>query len=99
MDKDQVLILHNRTLIDLGECGAIVLAQEIRAGRLIIDDSVARQVAITKGLSVVGTVGVLRVAKARQIIPAVKPILDDLRSHGTWISNKLYYQILATEKE
>ena len=63
-DKDQVLILHNRTLIDLGECGAIVLAQEIGAERIIIDDRVARQVAIAKGLSVIGTVGVLRVAKA-----------------------------------
>ena len=44
-DKDQVLILHHQTLINLGECGAIVLAQEIRAERIIIDDRVARQVA------------------------------------------------------
>ena len=44
-DKDQVLILHHQTLIDLGECGAIVLAQEIRAERIIIDDRVVRQVA------------------------------------------------------
>ena len=98
-DKNQVLILHNRTLIDLGECGAIVLAQEIRAERIIIDDRVARQVAISKGLSVIGTIGVLRVAKARRIIPVIKPILDDLRSHGTRISDRLYYQILATEGE
>ncbi len=98
-DKDQVLILHYRTLIDLGECGAIVLAQEIEAERIIIDDRVARQVATEKGLSVVGTVGVLRVAKAQGIIPAVKPILDDLRSQGTRISDKPYYQILETERE
>ena len=98
-DKDQVLILHYQTLIDLGECGAIVLAQEIEAERIIIDDRVARQVATAKGLSVVGTVGVLRVAKAQGIIPAVKPILDDLRSYGTRISDKLYYQILETERE
>ena len=98
-DKDQVLILHYRTLIDLGECGAIVLAQEIGAERIIIDDRVARQVATAKGLSVIGTVGVLRVAKAQHIIPAVKPILDDLRSYGTRISDKLYYQTLATERE
>ena len=97
--KDQIFILHNQTLIDLGECGAIVLAQEIRAKRIIIDDRVARQVAIAKGLSVIGTVGVLRVAKARGIIPAVKPILDDLRSNGTRISDKLYYQMLTTERE
>lgn len=98
-DKGQVLILHNRTLIDLGECGAIVLAQEIRAERIIIDDRVARQVAIEKGLPVIGTVGVLRVAKTQRIIPAVKPILDDLRSHGTRINDRLYYQTLAVERE
>ncbi len=98
-DKDQVLVLHHQTLIDLGECGAIMLAQEIGAGRIIIDDRVARQVAIAKGLSVIGTVGVLRVAKALRIIPAIKPLLDDLRLHGTRISDKLYRQILTTESE
>lgn len=97
--KDHVFILHNQTSIDLGECGAIVLAQEIGADRIIIDDRVARQVAIAKGLSIIGTVGVLRVAKAKRIIPAVKPILDDLRSNGTRISDRLYYQTLATEGE
>ncbi len=98
-NKNQVLILHNRTLIDLGECGTIVLAQEIGAERIIIDDRVARQVAIAKGLSVIGTVGVLRVAKERRIIPAIKPILDDLRFHGTRISDKLYHQTLTAERE
>ena len=99
INKDQVIDLHNRIPIGLGECGAIVLAQEIRTERLIIDDRVARRVAIAKGLPVIGTVGVLRVAKAKRIVPAVKPILDDLRSHGTRISDNLYYQTLATERE
>ena len=63
INKDQVIDLHNRIPIGLGECGAIVLAQEIRTERLIIDDRVARRVAIAKGLPVIGTVGVLRVAK------------------------------------
>ena len=98
-DKNQVFILHNQTLIDLGECGTIVLAQEIGAERIIIDDRVAREVAIAKGLPVIGTVGVLRVAKTLHIIPAVRPILDDLRSHGTRISDRLYHQILTTEGE
>ena len=98
-DKNQVITLHNNVSIGLGECGAIVLAQEIGAEKIIIDDRVARRVAIAKGLSVVGTVGILHIAKTQHIIPAVKPILDDLRSHGTRISDKLYYQTLATEGE
>ena len=98
-DKDQVITLHNRAPIGSGECGAIVLAQEVGAEKIIIDDRVARRVAIAKGLSVIGTVGVLCVAKAKGIIPAVKPILNDLLSHGTRISNQLYHHILVTERE
>ncbi len=99
IDKNQVLILHNRTLLDLGECGAIVLAQEIDAGQVIIDDRVARRVAIARGLPIIGTIGVLLVAKTRHIIPDVKSILDNLRDHGTRISQRLYRQTLKNAGE
>lgn len=98
-DKEQVIILHNSVPIGLGECGTIVLAQEIGAEKVIIDDRVARHVAISRNLSVIGTIGVLRIAKARHIIQAVKPILDDLRLQGTRISDNLYHQILTIERE
>ena len=98
-NENQVLRLHANTPLDLGECGAIVLAQEIDARQVIIDDRVARRVAMAQGLPVIGTVGVLLIAKARHIIPAVKPLLDELRLHGTRISPKLYRQTLAIAEE
>ena len=98
-NENQVLRLHDSTPLDLGECGAIVLAREIDARQVIIDDRVARRVAIARGLPVIGTVGVLLIAKARHIIPAVKPLIDDLRLNGTRISQKLYRQTLAVAKE
>ena len=52
--------------LDVGECEAIVLAEEIPADQVILDDRVAR------GLPVIGTFGVLLVAKAEGIIPTVK---------------------------
>ena len=76
-----------------------MLAQEIEVEKIIIDDPIARRVAIAKGLSVISTVGILRVAKALRIVPAIKPILDDLRFHRIRISDRLYYQILASEEE
>ena len=66
---------------------------------MIIDDRVARRVAIARGLPIIGTIGVLLVAKTRHIIPDVKPILDNLRDHGTRISLKLYHQTLTTAGE
>ena len=99
IDGNQVKRLRSLTHLDLGECGAIALAEEIDAQRVIIDDCAAREIAIARGLPVVGTVGVLIVAKARHLIPAVKPILDTLRSHGARISDKLYRQALTTTGE
>lgn len=98
-DKNQVRILHNTTPLGLGECGTIVLAEEIDAQRVIIDDHTARRVAMTRGLPIIGIVGVLLVAKTRHIIPDVKPILDNLRDHGTRISQRLYHQTLTTAGE
>ena len=91
--------LHANTLLGLGECGVIVLAEEIHAQRVIIDDRAARQIAQARGLPVIGTVGVLIVAKTRGIIPNVRDILDALRKHGMRISPRLYQQILTAAGE
>ncbi len=94
-DESRLRLLQNQRSLHLGECATIVLAQEIDADQVILDDNAARLEAIEQGLPVVGTVGVLLVAKTQRIIPAVRPILDDLRAHGTRISRDLYYRALA----
>ena len=98
-DKDQVGILQSQHSLHLGECATIILAQEINAEQIILDDNAARREAIARGLPVIGTVGVLLVAKTQHIIPVVKPILDNLRDQGTRISQVLYHQILARAGE
>ena len=98
-DVDQVRILQSQHLLHLGECATIVLAREIGAEQVILDDNAARREAIARGLPVIGTVGVLLIAKTQRIIPSVRPILDSLRAQGTRISQNLYYQILARAGE
>ncbi len=64
----------NLTLnIDPGETEAISLAQEIHAAAILIDDRAGRRAAIQCGLAVVGTIGLLELAAARDLIdlPAV----------------------------
>lgn len=95
----RVTDLHANTPLGKGECGVIVLAEEIGVQRVIIDDRAARQVAQARGLPLIGTGGVLVVAKALGLIPTVKDILDDLRAHGTRISFRLYQQILTAAGE
>ena len=99
LDVDQVRILQSQHSLHLGECATIVLAQEINAEQVILDDNAARREAIGRGLPVIGTVGVLLIAKTQRIIPSVRPILDNLRAQGTRVSQDLYYQVLARAGE
>jgi predicted nucleic acid-binding protein len=54
--------------LESGEQEAIVLAQELRADILLVDDGKARDLAIQRGLRVMGTVGVLEQAAARGLV-------------------------------
>jgi len=51
-----------------GEREAIVLAEELRADRLILDDQAARRVAMRRKLTVIGTLGVLVEAAERGLV-------------------------------
>ena len=98
-DKREVRSLQSQYSLHLGECATIILAQEINAEQIILDDNAARREAIARGLPVIRTVGVLLVAKTQRIIPAVRTILDALRDHGTRVSQDLYYQVIARAEE
>jgi uncharacterized protein len=98
-NKAEVTRLHTITPLGKGECGTIVLAEEIGAQRVIIDDRAARQVAQARGLPIIGTGGVLLVAKTRGIILNAKDILDELRAQGMHIGQTLYQRILAAAGE
>lgn len=98
-DSHEVLAVHAATRLGLGECAALVLAEELGAQRLLMDDRAGRSEARARGLSVTGTIGTLLVAKQRGIIPSVKDVLDDLKAQGTRIGEQLYREALAAANE
>ncbi len=90
------LLVHtlNQNL-DEGESEAIVLALEIRAELLLMDERLGREVARHHGLRYTGVIGILIEAKNRNLISAVRPHLDALRNvAGFRISETLYLKVI-----
>ncbi|MGC1393575.1 MAG: DUF3368 domain-containing protein [Coleofasciculaceae cyanobacterium] len=85
--------------LDIGEAEAIVLAVELNATRLIIDERRGRNQATQLGVQVIGLLGILLAAKQQGFIPTVQPVLDDLMEQGFWIREQLYAEILQLAGE
>ena len=61
----------------------------LRGERLIIDDRLGREVARRLGVVVTGTGGVLIQAKQQGLVPAVRPLLEQIRRNGYWLSDEV----------
>ena len=96
--SDHVLVAVLKMMIDDGEAEAIALSQEQKC-RIILDDRQARRVGQDMGLRVIGTVGILILAKQRGILSTIKPVLQNLDDTGFYISAALKAEALYLAKE
>lgn len=85
--------------LDRGEAEAIILAIELKADYLLIDERKGRTIAENLGLTVTGLLGILIRAKEKNHIAAVKPILDNLILKKFRIHPNLYQKILELAGE
>lgn len=80
-------------LIDKGEAEAIVLARELNV-TLLIDDAKARKYAKLLNIEVIGTLGLLKIAKRRDLVRSVKKVINSMLAEGYYIEDKLVRKIL-----
>ena len=85
--------------LDLGEAQVIVLAKEICADRVVMDDLDARRFARRIGLDLIGTMGLLLAARLRGEISTVRTEIERLESFGFRVSPSLVKAILEQAGE
>lgn len=97
--SDWTKVDYLRADLDLGEAEALVLAEELAADWIILDENKARLAADLIGLSCIGTIGILLLAKRVGEIVALRPLLDELKSKKFYISDHVYQSALKQAGE
>lgn len=98
--KDQSDKRMYKAKLHAGEVEVMILAQEDeKADLVVIDDNAAKKTAKYLGLTVTGTVGILLKAKKRGIIKEIRPILENMKGKGFYISEGVEQMILEQADE
>ena len=78
-----------------GESAVLTWAFSHPGTEAIIDDLAGRRCAATLGIPLRGTLGVVLAARKREWIPAARPVVEQLRRSGMYLSERVVDQALA----
>jgi predicted nucleic acid-binding protein len=80
--------------IDRGEAEAIILAKRINADMLILDEKIAREVAMAIGLKVVGSLALIHEGIERGMVnQTIAEIIKKMKERNIWISDEVIEEI------
>lgn len=96
--RDEKIVLNYQDL-DRGEAEVLALAEEHPNSTVAIDERKARRYAQKAKIPLIGTLGILLVAKESQIVSAVKPLIEELQNNGLFFDPKLIEKVLEMAGE
>ncbi len=104
--NDKIKKVSNKMAVEIllsdigaGEAETIVLALEQQPDIVLIDDLKARKFARIKGVKIIGTMGLLLMAKKEGLIKKIKPLISELVSKNIRISTKIAEITLQAAQE
>jgi predicted nucleic acid-binding protein len=96
-DKLAVEVLEDE--LGKGESETIVLARELGADWVLVDERLARRKLDSLGFRTIGTLGVLLKAKDASFVQTIRPEVDKLRTRGFRLSKRVYEDVLRIAGE
>lgn len=97
--KDRLAVEVLLDEIDLGETETVVLAHEMDADWVLMDEKKGRRKLTQMGLKKIGTVGILLKAKQVGLLSVIRPELEKLRQQGFSISQAVIDAVLQQANE
>ena len=98
--SDRRLVRGLSATLHPGEAECLALGLERPGALLVLDDLAARECAAANGLLFTGTLGCLAEAKARGMVPALAPLMTQLRHEARfWIADRLRERVLRDAGE
>jgi predicted nucleic acid-binding protein len=85
--------------MDYGESESVILYKELDADFLLLDDKKARKIAENFDITCIGTLGILSVAKSKELIKDLRPIFLSLLKNNRYYSLKLLNKLLKIHNE
>ncbi|MBF0131122.1 MAG: DUF3368 domain-containing protein [Magnetococcales bacterium] len=67
----------------------VVATALLHGGKALLDDRMGRRCAEAQGLSVIGTLGIVLLAKRLHMIPSARTLLETLRHQGLFLDDRL----------
>jgi uncharacterized protein len=69
-------------------------AEQLGADALLIDEHDGRAVALTRGIAVIGTLGIVAGARRLGVLERAAPVVVQLRADGFWLADNLVAEFL-----
>lgn len=79
--------------LDPGERDAILLAEQVQADLVILDDKSARRIATERGLKIIGLLGIVKAASTLGLLD-LKVTFEQLQEAGFWVTPNLLERLL-----
>jgi len=97
--KDRLAVDIMLEEMDLGEVETIVLAKEISADYVLMDEKKGRRMLERLEIPKIGTIGILLRAKQEGVIKSLRPELEKLRQYGFSLDPSLFDEVIKQAGE